>query len=232
MDVLDKRMQRMSTQADFLRDKAVAGSIQAQESLAEIDKQQIEGEKQKLKEQRSIQKLQMAMAVFQAYSNNIQNAKVGENPFTKTLTDVTLLNQFVASLPTFIDGTETNIAESLGKAHMQGQDGYIVRVDGSEKVLNPKLSAMTGNMTTYEIAKLAEDFRRGDIMRKGEGAMQLNVGSWGTDMIISELQDLKNVIKNKPENQVEVAEILNGVMHIVETKKSGNTKVRNISRFS
>lgn len=232
MDILDKRMQRMSTQADFLRDKAVAGNIQAQESLAVIDKQQIEGEKQRINEQRSIQRLQMAMAVFQAYSNNIQNAKVGENPFTKTLTDITLLNQFVASLPTFIDGTETNIAESLGKAHMQGQDGYIVRVDGSEKVLNPKLSAMTGNMTTYEIAKLAEDFRRGEVMRKGEGAMQLNVGSWGTDMIVSELQDLKNVIKNKPENQVEVAEILNGVMHIVETKKSGNTKVRNISRFS
>ena len=232
MDILDKRMERMSTQADFLRDKAVAGSIQAQESLAVIDKQQIENEKQRLNEQRSIQRLQMAMAVFQAYSNNIQNAKVGENPFTKTLTDITLLNQFVASLPTFIDGTETNIAESLGKAHMQGQDGYIVRVDGSEKVLNPKLSAMTGNMTTYEIAKLAEDFRRGEVMRKGEGAMQLNVGSWGTDMIVSELQDLKNVIKNKPENQVEVAEILNGVMHIVETKKSGNTKVRNISRFS
>lgn len=232
MDILDKRMERMSTQADFLRDKAVAGSIQAQESLAVIDKQQIENEKQRLNEQRSIQRLQMAMAVFQAYSNNIQNAKVGENPFTKTLTDITLLNQFVASLPTFIDGTETNIAESLGKAHIQGQDGYIVRVDGSEKVLNPKLSAMTGNMTTYEIAKLAEDFRRGEVMRKGEGAMQLNVGSWGTDMIVSELQDLKNVIKNKPENQVEVAEILNGVMHIVETKKSGNTKVRNISRFS
>lgn len=232
MDILDKRMERMSTQADFLRDKAVAGSIQAQESLAVIDKQQIENEKQRINEQRSIQRLQMAMAVFQAYSNNIQNAKVGENPFTKTLTDITLLNQFVASLPTFIDGTETNIAESLGKAHIQGQDGYIVRVDGSEKVLNPKLSAMTGNMTTYEIAKLAEDFRRGEVMRKGEGAMQLNVGSWGTDMIVSELQDLKNVIKNKPENQVEVAEILNGVMHIVETKKSGNTKVRNISRFS
>ena len=232
IDLLDKRMERMSTQANFLRDKAVAGSIQAQESLAVIDKQQIENEKQRLNEQRSIQRLQMAMAVFQAYSNNIQNAKVGENPFTKTLTDITLLNQFVASLPTFIDGTETNIAESLGKAHMQGQDGYIVRVDGSEKVLNPKLSAMTGNMTTYEIAKLAEDFRRGEVMRKGEGAMQLNVGSWGTDMIVSELQDLKNVIKNKPENQVEVAEILNGVMHIVETKKSGNTKVRNISRFS
>jgi tape measure domain-containing protein len=232
IDMLDKRMDRMSTQADFLREKAVAGNIQAQESLAVIDKQEIEAQKERINEQRSIQRLQMAMTVFQAYSNNIQNAKIGENPFTKTLTDITLLNQVINSLPTFIDGTETNIASALGKPHLQGQDGYIVRVDGSEKVLNPQLSAMTGNMTTMEIAKLAEDFRRGDIMRKGEGAMQLNVGSWGTDMIISELQDLKNVIKNKPENQVEVAEILNGVMHIVETKKSGNTKVRNISRFS
>jgi hypothetical protein len=232
IDMIDKRMDRMSTQADFLREKAVAGNIQAQESLAVIDKQEIEAQKERMNEQRSIQRLQIAMTVFQAYSNNIQNAKVGENPFTKTLTDITLLSQVIASIPTFIDGTETNIASALGKPQLQGQDGYLVRVDGSEKVLNPQLSAMTGNMTTMEIAKLAEDFRRGDIMRKGEGAMQLNVGSWGTDMIISELQDLKNVIKNKPENQVEVAEILNGVMHIVETKKSGNTKVRNISRFS
>jgi tape measure domain-containing protein len=232
IDMLDKRMDRMSTQADFLREKAVAGNIQAQESLAVIDKQQIDAQKERINEQRSIQRLQMAMTVFQAYSNNIQNAKVGENPFTKTLTDITLLNQVINSLPTFIDGTETNIASALGKPQLQGQDGYIVRVDGSEKVLNPQLSAMTGNMTTMEIAKLAEDFRRGDIMRKGEGAMQLNVGSWGTDMIVSKLESLEQTIKNKPENQVEVAEILNGVMHIVETKKSGNTKVRNISRFS
>ena len=232
IDMLDKRMDRMSTQADFLREKAVAGNIQAQESLAVIDKQEIEAQKERMNEQRSIQRLQIAMTVFQAYSNNIQNAKIGENPFTKTLTDITLLNQVIASIPTFIDGTETNIASALGKPQLQGQDGYIVRVDGSEKVLNPQLSAMTGNMTTMEIAKLAEDFRRGDIMRKGEGAMQLNVGSWGTDMIVSKLESLEQTIKNKPENQVEVAEILNGVMHIVETKKSGNTKVRNISRFS
>ena len=81
IDLLDKRMERMSTQADFLRDKAVAGNIQAQESLAEIDKQQIEGEKQKIKEQRSIQRLQIAMTVFQAYSNNIQ--KTNHIPYQK-----------------------------------------------------------------------------------------------------------------------------------------------------
>ena len=229
IDILDKRMERMSTQADFLRDKAVAGSIQAQESLAVIDKQQIENEKQRLNEQRSIQRLQMAMTVFQAYSNNIQNAKIGENPFTKTLTDITLLNQVIAAIPKYFDGTEDTGTNGQG---VDGKGGFHAILHPNERVIPKALNSKMGDLSNLEIAKLAEDFHRGEIMRKGDSAIQLNVGSWGTDMIVSKLESLEQTIKNKPENQVEVAEILNGVMHIVETKKSGNTKVRNISRFS
>ena len=233
IDILDKRMERMSTQADFLRDKAVAGNIQAQESLAEIDKQQIEGEKQKIKEQRSIQRLQIAMTVFQAYSNNIQNAKVGQNPFTKTFTDITLLGQLINTVsnntPAYFDGTEDTGTNGKG---VDGKGGFHAILHPNERVIPKALNSKIGDLSNLEIAKLAEDFHRGEVMRKGEGAMQLNVGAWNTELVVSELQELKSIIKNKPENQVEVAEILNGVMHIVETKKSGNTKVRNISRFS
>ena len=233
IDLLDKRMERMSTQADFLRDKAVAGNIQAQESLAEIDKQQIEGEKQKLKEQKSIQKLQIAMTVLQAYSNNIQNAKLGQNPFTKTFTDITLLGQLINTvsnnMPAYFDGTEDTGTNGKG---VDGKGGFHAILHPNERVIPKALNSKIGDLSNLEIAKLAEDFHRGEVMRKGEGAMQLNVNSWGADMIVSKLESLEQTIKNKPENQVEVAEILNGVMHIVETKKSGNTKVRNISRFS
>lgn len=233
IDLLDKRMERMSTQADFLREKAVAGNIQAQESLAEIDKQQIEGEKQKLKEQKSIQKLQIAMTVLQAYSNNIQNAKLGQNPFTKTFTDITLLNQLINTvsnnMPAYFDGTEDTGTNGKG---VDGKGGFHAILHPNERVIPKALNSKIGDLSNLEIAKLAEDFHRGEVMRKGEGAMQLNVNSWGADIIVSKLESLEQTIKNKPENQVEVAEILNGVMHIVETKKSGNTKVRNISRFS
>ena len=233
IDILDKRMERMSTQADFLRQKAVAGSIQAQESLAVIDKQQVENEKQRLNEQRSIQRLQIAMTVFQAYSNNIQNAKIGENPFTKTLTDVTLLNQFINTVsnnaPKYFDGTEDTGTNGQG---VDGKGGFHAILHPNERVIPKALNSKMGDLSNLEIAKLAEDFHRGEIMRKGDSAMQLNVGSWGTDMIVSELQDLKNVIKNKPESNIELGEIVGGIMHIMETKKSGNTKVRNISRFS
>jgi tape measure domain-containing protein len=233
IDILDKRMERMSTQADFLREKAVSGSIQAQESLAQLDVQQLETEKQKINEQKSIQKLQIAMTVFQAYSNNIQNAKVGENPFTKTLTDITLLNQLANTvsngLPAYFDGTEDTGSNGQG---VDGKGGFHAVLHPNERVIPKALNSKIGDLSNLEIAKLAEDFHRGEVMRKGDGAMQLNVGSWSTDAIVSKLESLENTIKNKPESNIELGEIVGGVMHIMETKKTGNTKVRNISRFS
>ena len=233
IDILDKRMERMSTQADFLREKAVSGSIQAQESLAQLDVQQMEADKQRINEQKSIQKLQIAMTIFQAYSNNIQSAKVTENPFTKTFTEITALGQLAQAIsngmPAYFDGTEDTGSNGQG---VDGKGGFHAVLHPNERVIPKALNSKIGDLSNLEIAKLAEDFHRGEVMRKGDGAMQLNVGSWSTDMIVSELQDLKNVIKNKPESNIELGEIVGGVMHIMETKKTGNTKVRNISRFS
>lgn len=233
IDILDKRMERMSTQADFLREKAVSGSIQAQESLAQLDVQQMEADKQRINEQKSIQKLQIAMTIFQAYSNNIQSAKVTENPFTKTFTEITALGQLAQAisngLPAYFDGTEDTGSNGQG---VDGKGGFHAVLHPNERVIPKALNSKIGDLSNLEIAKLAEDFHRGEVMRKGDGAMQLNVGSWSTDAIVSKLESLENTIKNKPESNIELGEIVGGVMHIMETKKTGNTKVRNISRFS
>lgn len=232
MQQLDNYMSKLSQQMTFLEEKVASGSITAQESLAVVEKEQQEAEKRKLKEQRKQQRLQMAQTVFNAYNANVQKAKVGENALTKTLSDVAVLSAFIGALPTYFDGTDTTIADSLGKPQLQGRDGYIVRVDGSEKVLNPELSRMTGDMTTYEIAKLAEDKLRGNIISRGEGGVAIMNNTWQTELIVSELKDLKNTIRNKPETNIEVGEILGGVMKIVETKKQGNFTNRNITRLS
>lgn len=232
MQQLDNYMGKLTQQMTFLEEKVASGSITAQESLAVVEKEQQEVEKRKIKEQRKQQRLQMAQTIFNAYNANVQSAKVGDNPLRKTLSDVAVLSAFIGALPTYFEGTDTTIADSLGKPQLQGRDGYIVRVDGSEKVLNPQLSKMTGDMTTYEIAKLAEDKLRGNIISRGEGGVSIMNNTWQTELIVSELQDLKNTIRNKPETNIEVGEILGGVMKIVETKKQGNFTNRNITRLS
>lgn len=231
ISLVEDRMNRLNQSIDFLQQKAATGNITANESLAKAQEDQLNAEKEKAKFQRTIQRMQFAMTIFNAYNSNIQNAKVGENPFTKTITDISALTAFVGSLPTFYEGTDTTIADALGNPHLQGKDGYVVRVDGSEKVLNPYLSAKTGNLTTRDIAQIAEDRLKGKLVYGNEINSTAN-NMWANMQLIDEIQDLKSIIKNKPETNIAMGEIVGGVMKIVETTKVANTTTRNIHRFN
>ena len=159
----------------------------------------------------------------------IKNIESGEkNPIVKTISDISVLTAFIATLPTFYEGTETDVASALGTPQLKGKDGFIVRVDGGEKILNPELSKMTGNMTTMEIAKLAEDKLRGRLMNK----TTINQKVENNEIMIKKLDELNNTMKNKIEYKVEVGEILGGVMHIIETQKRNNTTNRSVRRLS
>jgi len=231
ISLVEDRMNRLNQSIDFLQQKAATGNITANESLAKAQEDQLNAEKEKAKFQRTIQRMQFAMTIFNAYNSNIQNAKVGENPFTKTITDISALTAFVGSLPTFYEGTDTTIKDALGNPHLQGKDGYVVRVDGSEKVLNPYLSAKTGNLTTRDIAQIAEDRLKGKLVYGNEINSTAN-NMWANMQLIDEIQDLKSIIKNKPETNIAMGEIVGGVMKIVETTKVANTTTRNIHRFN
>ena len=233
----ERRLEKLNENLDKVKEKqskltqlAVNGNIEATQSLALNEKEQVEIQKRIEKEQRRIEMLKLAQSVYSTYASYANNPDI-KNPLTKTVTDMTVLSQFVKTLPTFYKGTETDVRTALGNPDLQGKDGYIVRVDGSEKILNPKLSSMTGNMTTYEIAKLAEDHRLGKLIKSGDGAIQINK-NYDTELLISKLDSLEKTIKNKAETNVEVGEILGGVMHIVETNKKSNQIVRNIRRYS
>ena len=231
ISLVEDRMNRLNQSIDFLQQKAATGNITANESLAKAQEDQLNAEKEKAKFQRTIQRMQFAMTIFNAYNSNIQNAKVGENPFTKTITDISALTAFVGQLPTFYEGTDTTIKDALGNPHLQGKDGYVVRVDGSEKVLNPYLSAKTGNLTTRDIAQIAEDRLKGKLVYGNEINSTAN-NMWANMQLIDEIQDLKSIIKNKPETNIAMGEIVGGVMKIVETTKVSNTTTRNIHRFN
>jgi len=233
----EKRLEQLGLNLDKVKEKqsmltqlAVNGNIEATQSLALNEKEQARIQKNIEKEQRRIEMLKLAQSVYSTYASYASNPEI-KNPLTKTVTDMTVLSQFVKSLPTFYKGTETDVKTALGNPDLQGKDGYIVRVDGSEKILNPKLSAMTGNMTTYEIAKLAEGHRLGKMVKSGDGAIQIK-NNWETNLLIDKLDSLQKTIRDKSESNVEVGEILGGVMHIVETTKKTNTITRNIRRYS
>jgi TP901 family phage tail tape measure protein len=227
VEQIDGEINALNQQKQFLEQMAINGNITAEKSLAQNEKMTAEANKKKAQELKKQERIKLAETVFTSY---IENAKKGEgNAIVKTISDISVLTAFINSLPTFYTGTERTIGESLGAPNLKGKDGYIVRVDGSEKVLNPELSRMTGNMTTFEIAKLAEDKLRGRLMTKNG---TVSIEALGNDSLLNKIDQLNNTIANKPESNIELGEIVGGVMHVIESTKRNNTTTRNIRRFS
>lgn len=227
VEQIDGELNALSQQKQFLEQMAINGNITAEKSLAQNEKMTAEANKKKAQELKKQERIKLAETVFSSYLSNVE--KKDGNPIVKTISDISVLTAFINSLPTFFTGTDRTISESLGAPNMSGKDGYIVRVDGSEKVLNPELSRMTGNMTTFEIAKLAEDKLRGRLMTKNGS---VTIESLSDNALLNKIDMLNNTIANKPESNIELGEIVGGVMHVIESTKRANTTTRNIRRFS
>ena len=221
---IEKEISAAEKQFDLYKGLAESGNINARESLAEQQRLINEANRKKEQEQKRIERIKLAEVAYSSYISNVE--KNDANPLASTLRDLTLLRQFVSALPGFYEGTDTTVSDALGAPFMGGKDGYVVRVDGSEKILNPSHSRMTGNMTTSEIAQVSQEYLAGNLIRSGEGAYQLG-GAWQSSAIIKELADLKAVIKAKPETNIELGEIISGAMEIVKTTRKGNDVIYN-----
>ena len=69
-------------------------------------------------------------------------------------------------------------------------------------------------------------------MYKSDGDIALMGVGLSNDMLYKKIDELKNAISNKPETNIQLGEIVGGVMHVVESVKSGKDQVRNIRRFT
>lgn len=227
IEQIDKEIDSLNKQNDFLQQMAIDGNLTAEKSLAQNQKMLAEANLKKEKELKKQERIKLAESVFSTYIANLEN-KEG-NALVKTISDISVLSSFINSLPTFYEGTETTIAEALGSPQMQGKDGYIVRVDGSEKVLNPELSKMTGNLSTFEIAKISSDYLKNKNM--DSGAQRLEINQFNDGVLIKKIDELNATIKNKPETNIEMGEIVGGVIHLIESQRKGSDTIRNIRRF-
>lgn len=131
----DKAIEATKTRQDQLREAAMAGVESVTENLAFEQKKQAELELEREKTIQRQKQAEMALTALKVYA-----AKVGANdpnPLSSTITDVAVLQAFVQSLPAFFTGTnEKTVGEALGKPNLPGRDGYIVRVDKNETILN------------------------------------------------------------------------------------------------
>ena len=218
---IDEEIAASERRFSTLQDLAAEGNITAKESLAEEARLLAEQNRKKEQLERRKQRIELASSVLEAYQRNTADESV-TNPLAKTITDTVLLTEFIKSLPAFYEGTEDTGKHGEG---VDGKGGFFSILHPNERVMPKEFNAMTGNMSNEDLATLAYKYQSGLITDTSDfkGGMAITDNS----LVIKELQDLKRTIKNKPETNIELEQIISGAMVVKRTTSQGNTKVYN-----
>jgi hypothetical protein len=214
---LDKESEAAQQQYDTLSELAANGNINAKESLAEQQRIINEANQRKEKEMRRQQRIKLAESVYSTYAAKV--ASGSKNPLQETMMETALLQTFIASLPTFDKGIEDTGTNGRG---LDGKGGFLSVLHPNERVVPKSLNEQIGSMSNESLAKMAMEYQAGKLVHghKGAESMQLAV-------LVNEMRDLKSVIQNKPETNIELGEITQSMMEIVKTTRVGNTHTFN-----
>jgi hypothetical protein len=217
--LIDREIDMNQKLADDLKQKSINGTIKDEESLAktnEIINQKIQQKQKEEKIQRRIDQIKILYASVENYL-----AKGDDLPkaTTKSTVGMGFLETIAKTFTGFFKGTKRTIGEELGAPQLSGKDGHIVRVDGSEMVFNGdltnKVMSVNPSATTDEIV---DTYVKSKTLNKAPVFIQ---NSTADERLIKEVQDLKNVMKNKTEFTMHGESISNTLFQIVSTEKKG-----------
>ena len=172
-------------------------------------------------------------ALWTSYSANSAN-KEEKNPILKTLRDFAILEAFTAS---FGDGglAEDKIPHNgkgitRGRSHKGRFGGIPVLIEGNEGFFSGREVANLGKENFYDLKEMAG---RGPIEKalfkqQRERFVVSVAGDNGKDnRIVSELKELKDIIASKPSSEINLPEVVDGILNFVETVTVGNKKINN-----
>jgi len=218
IEAIDNEIKKAQEQYDYLKGLAEAGNIDAQQSLAEQQKIINDANLRKERELKRQQRIKLAESVYSTYSQKVESGS--KNPLAETIRDTTLLTQFINSLPTFFDGTEDTGTNGRG---IDGRGGFHAVLHPNERVIPKSLNEQIGAMSNEDLARIAQEHQN----NKNFGGVIQSHSSLELALLVNEIKDLKTIIKDKPETNIELGEITSGAMEIVKKIKQGNTTTYN-----
>jgi len=214
--LIDKEIAAAQKQADFYRDLAANGNINAQQSLAEQERIIAESNRKKEREQKRQQRMELANTIYQTYASHA--AKDPKTALMNTIKDASLLQAFISSLPMFYDGTE----DTGRGGGVDGKGGFHAVLHPHERVIPKSLNDQIGNLTNEQLTRLAMEYQNGRLVGQDVAHSSLDLA-----IMVNELRDLKEVIKHKPETNIQLGEITQSAMEIVQSTRKGNTTIYN-----
>lgn len=200
-DALNKEIEDRENNIERQRELADKG---LQNTLAFEEQRLAEAERRKEDEAKKSLKREKTLAFFKLFAANAE--KDPNTALQKTIVE-TLLADAVAGA--FFKGTEKVSDDLKGNKVHNGRDGYVVAVDGSERVMTGEQNKKVGAMSNEELAQLAHDYQKG-LLPKYAITDSMNVVGTAKNIVDSAqlhqlvnlnkgIEGLEETIKNKKE---------------------------------
>jgi len=222
---LNEEISAHQKQADFLKQLAIDGNIEAKDSLAEENRLIAEAEQKKAEEEKRKQQVLMVSAILSAYVSNIDSGQDSVTALANAIASKAVLDQFVAGIGSFFEGTE-----DTGKVNnpLDSKGGRIAVLHNNERVITAKQNKKIGGYSNDQVANIVEQNRLGKLA----GNAQIG-DSWESHLVVEQLMKVEDkldqvnkTIENKEVSSVELGAITQTSMNIVERrKKAGNRTI-------
>jgi len=242
IEAIDKEISAHEAQYEDLKQKAINGNINAQESLEEEHRLIKEANIAKMREEKRKQRIELASTAFSSYEKNIESGS--KTPLADTIRDISLLQAFINSIPAFEKGTEDTGKTGNG---IDGKGGFLSVLHPNEGVIpkelnKKKLGAKLTNESAINYAiKYKEIIKENSNMNINDVSSNILNNSndgWKNIELYSQINGLKTkmdevvkAIENKQETTIDIEKVIDGTLWLSKQTKKGNLLINNRYRF-
>jgi hypothetical protein len=219
IEQIERESQNAQKNYDLLVDLAKNGNIQAQQSLAQEQKNIIEANKKKEQELQKQELIKLGGTAIDTFASKVANND--KTPLLSTIKDITLLRAFISSLASFDVGSERTFADS--GSGIDGKGGRMAIVHPNEKIFTEEHSKKIGfDISNNEVADIISLYKQGTLVPINKVGAFAGT-SYDLKPLLIEVQELKDVIKNQPIPNLEVGRITRDLYEFGQRTVKGNT---------
>jgi len=223
--MLQQEVEASQRKEDDLREQANNGNINAQQSIAEQERIRNEAFKNQAKLTQRKAQLEAVTAFFTSYLNAKEAGKTSTEAFAEASLDKITLESILATLPTFLKGTEDTGTGGI----LDNDGGFHAILHPNERVMTKEQNIGLGGLSNAEVVSIVQNSKLTDSMST------ISSDGWGNLKVLAELNGLKSelsevrkAIENKPVTDIQLGQITQKTMEIIHSTKQGNRTTRSI----
>jgi len=151
----DEEIDSTKKRGEQLENLAAQGNEDAAKSLGQNQKDQAEANKKKEELLQKEKQFELALAVISAFNTALEKpgATTG-SALTEAITSTTVLTSFVASLPSFFDGT----TDTGNNGSLDSNGGHMAMLHDNERVVDKANNSKMGGVSNDFAADIIHDF--------------------------------------------------------------------------